>query len=291
MQQNYQPLLQDIPLEQIDPKIDQPRKELNINEDDRLLISLKEEGLGAAITVSKIGDNSYRIINGHRRYACAQTLGWKTIRCEVYPKMDEAGLKRLRFNIQNNSRPWKPLERSKEIVDIKKEKQFKSNKELAAYLHYPESLLSSSLGLNKKLERYEKLIGKYEISDSYQAEFVKLYPKIRDIREISVDEIVDTLFYRVKHQIIKSAKDFRKLSSVFLRAQANEQAIYDFLKNTDMKVDDLYLSTERSGYLRDLETLTRQTAEKLKEGRELKDDEKKALKEFFELLKRGYAFE
>ncbi len=277
--------IQEIPLDQI-ADLPQPRKELGVDsEDNRLLLSLKEDGLGSAITVTEIGPNRYKILNGHRRYKCAQMLQWKTIRCEVHPKSQDNGyLEKLRFNLQTNVRPWKPPERAQEIERIRDEKELTSNKEVAAYLHYPETLVSSSLALQKKRKKYQELMNEYELSDAYQGEFVKLYPKIRQIREFTTDAIIRNLFSRVQHQVIKSAKDFRKLSSVFLRAHANEDELYAFLKDPDMKVGPLYEQTDRSGYVRDLETVLRKTADKLSKGGEFSADEEAVLQDFFELL-------
>jgi len=216
-------------------------------------------------------------------------LGWKTIRCEIYPEhLDEGDLEKMRFNLQTNFRPWKPLERAEELERIKNKKGFKNNKELSAYLHYPEALLSTSLSVQKKIEKYRSLIKEYELSHGYQAEFVKLLPKIRPIEEFTIDDIIRNIFTRARHKVIASAKDFRKLSSVFIRANANKAEIYRFLKDPDMEVNALYERTERSGYVRDVEHALHQTADKLSKNIDFSEDEDAILKEFFGLLKKKF---
>jgi len=296
-------IIAEIPLEQIRAELPQPRKNLNLDktkdddkksEDDkvrRLMLSLKEDGLGSAITMVRIGENSYQIINGHRRYKCAKLLGWDTIRCEIHePFTDEGDMEKLRLNVQTNIDQWKPLERAAELERIKEKKKIKSNRDLAAYLHYPESLLSTSFKLQKRRADHQKLMDKYGLSEAYQNEFIKLFPKISPIREFTVEMIMETLFDRVQHQLIKSAKDFRKLASVFLRPHANEELIYEFLKNRDIRIDELYEKTGRSGFVRDVDQLMTQTAKKLNQGVSFSDDEKQILQDYFTLLKKSFSF-
>lgn len=294
----------EVPLEQIRVELPQPRKDLNLDktkeeigkktEDDkvrRLMFSLQEDGLGSAITVVKIGKNSYQIINGHRRYKCAKLLGWDTIRCEIHePFADEGDMEKLRLNVQTNVDQWKPLERAAELERIKEKKKIKSNKDLAVYLHYPEALLSTSFKLQKRRAKHQKLMDKYGLSEAYQVEFIKLYPKICPIREFNVEMIMETLFDRVQHQLIRSAKDFRKLASVFLRPHANEEQIYGFLKNRDIRIDELYERTGRSGFVRDVEQLMTQTAKKLNQGINFSDEERDVLRDCFTFLKKSFDF-
>lgn len=296
--------IEEIPLEQIRAELPQPRKDLEFNKEEsggetdneedkekRLMISLQEDGLGSAITVVRIGKDSYQIINGHRRYKCAKLLGWETIRCEIHEPFDDEGdMEKLRLNVQTNIRQWKPLERAAEIERIREKKKIKTNKALADYLHYPESLLSSSFKLQERRKEHQDLMDAYGLSEAYQSEFVKLFPKIWPIREFTVDMIVENIFLRVKHQVIRTAKDFRKLASVFLRAHTNEEEIHSFLKKTDMKVDELYRKTERSGYVREIEQSMKQTVQKLNQGINFSSEEKEVLHDFFTLLKTGFNF-
>lgn len=256
------PVLKEIPLEQINHELPQPRQDLRIEggENNRLLQSLKEDGLGSAITVVQIGRDKYKILNGHRRYTCARILGWPTIRCEVFPETaDEAELERLRFNLQTNLSPWKPQERASELQRIKEQKKFKSNKALASYLHYPETLLSGSLALARKKQAYQKLMDEFKLNEAFQEAFLGLTQKIRPIPiQDSIYEpeaIMRNILNRIKYQVIKNAKDLRKLASVFIRTQANEKEILEWLKNTDLGVQPLYENTIRSGFLRDVENI------------------------------------
>lgn len=275
----------EIPIEQIEADKHQPRKDLGIGgKENRLMVSLKELGLLSPIDIVEIGKDKYKIINGHRRFTCAKLLDWKTIRCQIHPKVNEGEVKRVRFELQNNIRPWKPLERSNEIDQIKQSLNFKTNKELGKYLHYSENVLSQSLVLQKRRDQYQKLMDEYELSETYQIEFVNFEPKIRKVKNFTREGIIKNILERVKCQVIRSAKDFRKLSSVFLRAHANEKELIRYLKDPDMKVDELAEKTTRSGLVRDIESVKQRISTKFNEGVKLTPEVEIALSEFLEFL-------
>ncbi len=280
-------ITKEIPLDQIHPDPKQPRGDLGTEADNnknRLLLSMKDFGLRSPIAVAKIGENKYSIVNGVRRYRCAQLLGWETIRSEIHPESSIGDIKRIRFDLQNNVRPWKALERSGEIKEIKNSLKLKTNKELAEYLHFPQNLLAVSLSLQKRREEYQDLMDEYELSESYQEEFVGLEPKIRPIKDFTKDNIIRNLLDRVKHMIIKSAKDFYKLGSIFLKAHRNEKEIHNFLKDPDMRVSELVERTIQDGYMKDLENIIKLTSTKISEGYVFSPEIKKILNQFRNLL-------
>ncbi len=280
-------ITKELPLDQIHPDPKQPRGDLGTemdNKRNRLLFSMKEFGLRSPLAVAKTGENKYRIVDGLRRYRCAHLLGWESIRSEIHPESNEGEIKRIRFDLQNNMRPWKALERSREVKEIKISSKLKTNKELAEYLHFPENLLVVSLSLQKRRDESQDLMDKYELSESYQGEFMRLEPKIRAVKEFTRDKIIRNLFERVEHQIIRSPQDFWRLSKIFLKAHANEKEIHKFLSDPDMRVSELVERTIQDSYTHDLENVIKQTSTKISEGATFSPDIKKLLIQFRKLL-------
>lgn len=73
--------LSEIPIDQIEPDPNQPRKDLgNIEE---LSNSISEHGLLSPIIVECLSRNRYRIIAGERRYTACKKSGLRTIPCLV----------------------------------------------------------------------------------------------------------------------------------------------------------------------------------------------------------------
>lgn len=275
----------ELPLERIQRDPDQPRKDFGTDGDqNRLMLSINELGIQQPLAVSEIEKDRYIILDGHRRYICAQKLKLTAVPCRVYPKLSEGQFERIRFEIQNNRRPWKPLERSEALERIKSSNSFKTNKELAIFLHLSETLVGNSLQIRRQKMEYLSLMEKHDIPESYRVEFVRLKTKIRKIKEFEVDEIIRNLFERVEHGVIKSAKEFRKLGRIFLRATANEAELYRFLSDPDMTVAELDQRTLQSGFSLVIEELIQKIGYKRQEGVAFSSQEKTFLTQLKELL-------
>lgn len=281
----HEAIFKQIPLDQIQRDPDQPRKDFGTDGDEnRLWVSIKDLGVQQPLAVSEMGDGKYIILDGHRRYICAQRLKLKSVPCRVYPKMDIGEFELIRFEIQNNRRPWKPLERSEAIERIKTAKRFDSNADLATFLHLSTSLVSNSLQLRKQKLEYIEMMESYDLAESYRIEFVRLKPKIRKVRNFEADEIIRIIFSKVQCNVIKSAKDFRKLGRIFLRATANEEELYQFLSNPDMTVTELDQNTLQSGFSLLIEELIKKIGSKKKDGIEFSSEEKTFLTQLKDFL-------
>jgi len=281
---DVQPEFMEIPINILEEDPQQPRSKTNTEQDrNRLLVSLKELGLQQPVSVTEYAKGKYRIIDGHRRYRCAQDLKWEKIPCRVYPILEDADLERVRFEIQNNRRPWKPLERSHALTRMKQSGGY-TDDQLAEMLFVSRALVTNSIMLGKQKEEYLKLMEEYDLSESYQAEFTKLRPKLRKIREFEVGDIAKNLFERTQHSVIRSAKDFRTLGRIFLRATANEALIFEFLSNPDMTVKDLEQQTVQSGFSLWVENLIQKIGGKKQEGIAFSTQEKAILIELRDLL-------
>lgn len=277
----------ELPINQVERDPNQPRRDFGTDGDEnRLLTSIEEYGIEQPIIVSEVEDNRYIILDGHRRYICAQKLGFETVPCRVYPKLASGEFESRRYEIQNNRRPWKPLERSEALQRIKNYLRFETNKELASHLHISEAVIANSLQLGKEKWDYLELMAKYGLSESYQIEFVRLKPKIRKVREFEVDDVIKKLFEKVQHKVIRSAKDFRKLGRVFLRATANEAEIYHFLTDPDMTINELEQRTVHSGFSLLIEQLIQKIGSKRQDGEAFTSQEKTFLNQLAEILQK-----
>lgn len=284
----YDFTFREIPLDQIERDRYQPRKDFGTEGDEnRLLTSIRDYGIEEPIKISEVGDGRYIIIDGHRRYICAQKLGMKSIPSRLYPKLSQGELETRRYEMQNNRRPWRPLERSEALERIRNCMGFHTNHELADYLHLSKTMVSMALGLRKQKLDYLTLMEKYDLSEAYRFEFVIMLPKIRKIREFEVDDIIKILFEKIQHKVMYRAKDLRKLGKIFLRASANEQELYSFLTNQDMTISELEQRTVQSGFSLHVEEAMTEIAAKLRDGIAFSTKEKEMLKQLSILLKKA----
>lgn len=278
---------QEIALEDIQLDSNQPRQGYGTDGDqNRLLVSIRDIGMQVPINVMERGPGEkYLVIEGHRRYLCAKKLGFEKISCIVHPEMNPGQMELCRYETQNNRRDWKPIERSEAFHRIKQEMSFKTNKELAKCLHLSESLVTDVLNLKNLQLKYLTLMMEYNLKPAYQNEFVRLYPKLRRVKEFEIEEIIVNIFDRVKHDVITTSKDFRRLARIFKRASANEEEIVAFLKHPDMEVSELVGRTEQSGFSGLATDLINQIVKKRKNGSAYTSKEQAILNQLETLLK------
>ena len=84
-----QPAVLELPLKQVIPNPDQPRKRFDPESLSELAQSIKTNGLLQAITVQPLDDGRYMIVAGERRWRAHQIAKLKTIRAEVRAVNDE----------------------------------------------------------------------------------------------------------------------------------------------------------------------------------------------------------
>lgn len=284
-------ITKEIPLSQIESDPDRPRKDLGVDEEDtknRLLLSMQDAGLLDPIAVRKVSKDKYRIIAGERRLVCAKLLKWTSILCNIHPVTDEGDVKRIRFDLENNNRRWRAPERSREVKGIKSLKHFETAKEIAEFLHMPESAMVYSLELQKKFDKYQEIMQEYNLPELYREEFIRFEPRIRPIREFSKEKIIKNLFERVQHQVIHNAKDFNKLGVIFIRAHNNEKEIHAYLSDPDMKVGELMERIKRDSFVREIESVIKQTSKRLSQGTSFPPEVRKAMLQFRALLNKSF---
>ncbi len=82
--------LNEIPIEQIEPNPDQPRREFDETAMQELAASIQTMGIIAPITLRQVSDNHYQIIAGERRWRASQIAGLKTIPAYIRTANDES---------------------------------------------------------------------------------------------------------------------------------------------------------------------------------------------------------
>ncbi|MFA6554269.1 MAG: ParB N-terminal domain-containing protein [Candidatus Paceibacterota bacterium] len=278
-------IFKEVLISEIELDSNQPRKEYgNPSEQEKLTSSLKQFGLQEPIMVTQKDDNRYLIIDGHRRYLCLKGLGVEKAMCQIYPDLDDGELEIRRYEKQNNRKGWKPMEKSNSLHRAKIMLGLKSNEELSKLLNLSRTTIASSLQLREQKLDYLELMVKYDLKEVYRMEFVRLWPKLRKIRNFETPDIIKILFEKVKHRIIKNAKDFRKIQKIFARAAANEAEIYRFLSDPDATVAELDRDTIQSDFSLHILQLIEEVKKKRKNGIPFDEKEKNLITELKKIL-------
>ena len=270
-----------LPISKVHQDNEQPRKDIDDrNARAKLRVSIETYGIAIPLAVCQIrSDEEYKIIDGHRRYLCAVDLNMEEVPCLVYEKMPEGEFESRRYEMQNNKKSWMPIEKSNALARIKDLMGFKTNRQLANYLHASETPIANYLQLRNQSINLLSLMHKYGLSQSYMTEAVRLNPKLRKVKNIEPNEVLNRIFQKVEHQVIKTSRDFRKLGRVFLRATANEKELYKFLEDPDMTVEELSNTTVQSGFTKLIEDLMQEIKVKFSEKQKFSDQEESLLKQ------------
>lgn len=107
-----------LPLAQVRPNPDQPRKTFREAELRELAASMAEHGLLQPIAVRPMADGSYQVIAGERRYRAAGLLGWERIPALVRGDVEECDVAVLAV-MENCARAnMRPLETARAFAAL-----------------------------------------------------------------------------------------------------------------------------------------------------------------------------
>ncbi|PJB54500.1 MAG: hypothetical protein CO099_01205 [Bdellovibrio sp. CG_4_9_14_3_um_filter_39_7] len=126
-----------IPISEIDMHEDQPRSHSDQLKLERLMHSIKEEGLHHPIHVFWDKDrNKYRVVSGHRRLLAHIRLRYEEIEAEILP--DKSSAKIAAVSINELSEQIHPIDKGVEVASLLNEKRFESISDIATYYGWSE---------------------------------------------------------------------------------------------------------------------------------------------------------
>ncbi len=276
--------LQDLPIEKVEYDENQPRKDISAKVAlTNLKRSIQLYGIQQPITVTEYEPGRYKIIDGHRRFICANSLGLTHVPCLVYPKLSAGEMEARRYEMQNIRRPWKPLERSDALHRMKREFGFQSIKELSSLIGISESSAADYLYLREQQLHLLSRLAERGLNDSFQIEIVRLKPHLRKHAGLEVDQIIDNILDRISNGTIKSSKDIRIIKSAFIRIDLYGDVLATYLQNPEMRVKELEEQTLRTGFSWDIQKVVAAVAKKQSRGERLTEKEQGALQQLIHL--------
>lgn len=277
----------ELPINQVARDPNQPRKDFGAEgEKNKLKLSIKNYGIEEPIKVSEVSEKRYIIIDGHRRYICAQRLNMKTIPCRIYPKMTDGEFETRRYEMQNNRRAWNPLERSEALERIKYSYGFKNNHELADYLGMSRSSVQLAMQMRKQRISNLTMMERYSVPKSVRMSMLNLFKKLRKIKKFEVDDIIAVIFEKIERKVITKSLDIRKIGKAFMQATINEDEIYMFLTKIDMNANELEQRTRQTGFALMCGDLIKKITQKKENGTSYTKNEKASLVQLQALIRK-----
>lgn len=240
---------EELPISILEEDVEQPRKEIAIHDlGSRLVKSIQHLGIQQPVAVNQISDstgNRFVVIDGHRRLKCAKELKYEKIYCKIYFDLKAQDLERIRFELQNNRREWKPIERSNSLEKIRVLFGVEQN-ELAKIVHLSPSVVCGSLKLRSQTMSQLEQFATLGLNESFQIELARIKTRLRKIGNFEMSDIIEILLNKITSNVIKNHRDIRKLGRIFVRAHANKDAIEKFLSEPDMTIAELDKRTGQS---------------------------------------------
>ena len=278
---------EELPVDVIETDRHQPRKlfELrNGGDHSRLLKSIQYYGIEDPVKVSEVAEGRYIIMDGHRRFACAKELGFQTIPCRIYPKMNDGEFEARRYEMQNNRRDWRPLEKANAIHRIKTEYQQASPKEIADLIGITQLKLFHFDELRNTRMDYLDLMAAHNLKEYQREGFQRLLRKLRKIKQFQVDDIVRIIFRKISDGLLYRGKDFTVLGKIFSTASLHEEEIALFLTEPKMSITELCELTQMSGLSSHIRNLIKELSVKQNLNIQLTEKEQLVFADLYKLM-------
>ncbi len=227
-----------LPVGSIHANPDQPRKDFEEEPLEELANSIRVHGIIQPMTVRHMGDGTYQIISGERRFRASQVAGLTEVPAFIRTANDQTLLEMaLIENIQRED--LNPMEIAYSYHRLQEE--FELNQQaLADRVGKPRGTIGNYLNILKTSPRVQAAIRDRKIAIGA----AKTFSGIKDVgqQEIFLDEILSHPNWNVR-QIEKEAKVYKKKNTVTTNRTATDddlktvtQALQAFFGTKQVKV-------------------------------------------------------
>lgn len=192
----------DVPIEQVEPRPDQPRRAFADKGLEELAVSIREKGVLSPILVRRRGDG-YSLIAGERRWRAAQRAGLKTLPVMVEEADDdEAYEMALIENIQRED--LNPLEEADAFQSLMSRRDW-TQEELGEHLGKDRSTVANSMRLLKLPTSVREAVGNGALAMGHARALVSLSSE-EDIERAAREVIAKRLSVRKAEALVRSLK-------------------------------------------------------------------------------------
>lgn len=193
----------EIKINEIEPDINQPRKDFNDEKLQELAESIKEHGVIQPIIVSKKEDY-YQIIAGERRWRASKKVGLKTIPA-IVRNYDEKKIREISLieNIQRQN--LNPLETAKAIRELMEEHDM-TQEDIAKTLGKSRSSIANTLRVLNLDERVQEMIETGKISEGHARTLASIESPAKQYK-LALDIVNMDLNVRDAENYAKSKKE------------------------------------------------------------------------------------
>ena len=211
-------LVTEVPLSELHPFVNHPFEVRDDEDMQKLVDSIKENGVLTNLTVRRRAEGGYEIISGHRRFHAAQLAGLESIKVQVRDiDDDQAIIAMVDANIQREH--ISPMEKAKafqmkyDALKRQGQRTDLTSPQVAAKLR-TDDLVASQVGISgdtvRRYIRLNELIP--ELQQKVDANTLKFNPAV-ELSYLSADEQKDFLNYIESQSCSPSLSQAQKLKA------------------------------------------------------------------------------
>lgn len=229
-----------IPVDDIVPNPNQPRKIFNQNELSELASSIKNNGIIQPLIVRKNQNDEYELISGERRLRAAEMVGLETVPCVLMSVNDnDSALFAIIENIQRDNLNY--FEEAESIAKLISDFSM-TQEEISKKLGKSQSYLSNKVRLLRLSDDLRTVILENSLSERHARALLRLdneVDRLKAVLEIieknmnvsETDKYIDSIINPVKQKI---RPKFRKLKDIKIFINTINHAV-DTMRNAGIK--------------------------------------------------------
>jgi ParB family chromosome partitioning protein len=228
-----------LPLGKIHPNPDQPRKEFEEEPLAELAQSIRVHGIIQPITVRHMGDGTYQIISGERRYRASKVAGLEEVPAFIRTANDQTLLEMAL--IENVLRQdLNPMEIAFSYLRLKQEFNL-SQQALSDRVGRPRSTVANYLGILETSFPVQRAIKEGQLSIGAAKAFAGI--KDKQLQELFLKDILDHPEWSIR-KIEQEAKSYKEKTKVSKNRQPStdelkevKEAFQAFFGTKQIKID------------------------------------------------------
>jgi len=212
-----------IPVENIVPNIYQPRQVFNDESIKELAQSIKTYGILQPLTVRRLGDYSFELVAGERRYRAAKLVGLKEVPTLVINVDDkESAVLALLENLQREDLNF--LEEAEAYQNLIKDHSY-TQEQLAEVIGKKQSTIANKLRVLRLDKELRKILIENNLTERHARALLKLPDKQLQLKVLQrvvkdglnvkkTEELIDRELLKLAHEEI-AADSKKKIKSIF----------------------------------------------------------------------------
>jgi len=221
--------------------------------------SIKRNGILVPLTVYQAdGSNKFTILDGQRRWICAQNIGLPTVPINVVAEPSIAQNIVTMFQIHKLRKDWELMPTALKIEILLEEIGRQSDSQLSVITGLDTAVVTRCKKLLTYSNKYRNMMIEADPKDRIKADFfIELYPILSDrvlahaklAKEVVTDRMLHK--YQNKKSGFKSITDFRKIKSyvAIAKAVAKEAVLINrhkkFIDDDEYDLHSLEIDTAR----------------------------------------------